>query len=68
MQLATYEIHPEIGVAQLGNSATDFDLAPDEDAGMPIEVAPLFRTDLERLSLRRRIFRPSHTGHVKALH
>lgn len=32
-----YEIHPQIGVARLGNSRTDFYLAPDEIGGLPLE-------------------------------
>ncbi len=35
--MATYKIHPGIGIARLGNSETDFYLAPETPAGQPIE-------------------------------
>lgn len=34
--MATYEIHPRIGVARLGNSPTDFYLAPNRTGGLPV--------------------------------
>jgi L-Lysine epsilon oxidase N-terminal/L-lysine epsilon oxidase C-terminal domain len=33
--VATYRIHPGIGIARLGNSDTDFYLAPETPAGLP---------------------------------
>lgn len=33
--MATYRIHPGIGIARLGNSETDFYLAPETPAGLP---------------------------------
>ncbi|HWA61125.1 MAG TPA: LodA/GoxA family CTQ-dependent oxidase, partial [Caulobacteraceae bacterium] len=33
--MATYRIHPGIGIARLGNSDTEFYLAPETPAGMP---------------------------------
>jgi hypothetical protein len=33
--VATYRIHPGIGIARLGNSETDFYLAPETPAGLP---------------------------------
>ena len=33
--MATYKIHPGIGIARLGNSDTEFDLAPETPAGLP---------------------------------
>jgi L-Lysine epsilon oxidase N-terminal/L-lysine epsilon oxidase C-terminal domain len=35
--MATYKIHPGIGIARLGNSETDFYLAPETPAGLPLE-------------------------------
>lgn len=35
-----FEIHPRIGVARLGNSLTDFYLAPTETGGLPIACDP----------------------------
>lgn len=35
--MSTYEIHPRIGVARLGNSPTDFYLAPETIGGLPIQ-------------------------------
>ena len=35
--MTTYQIHPRIGVARLGNSTTDFYLAPDEIGGLPLQ-------------------------------
>ena len=35
--MSTYKIHPGIGVARLGNSDTDFYIAPEVPAGLPIE-------------------------------
>jgi hypothetical protein len=32
--MATYKIHPGIGIARLGNSDTQFYLAPDTPAGL----------------------------------
>jgi L-Lysine epsilon oxidase N-terminal/L-lysine epsilon oxidase C-terminal domain len=34
--MATYKIHPGIGIARLGNSETEFYLAPQTPAGLPI--------------------------------
>ncbi|WP_415919897.1 CTQ-dependent lysine 6-oxidase LodA [Tateyamaria sp. SN6-1] len=34
--MQSYEIHPRIGVARLGNSITDFYLAPTETGGLPV--------------------------------
>jgi hypothetical protein len=34
----TYKIHPAIGIARLGNSPTDFYLAPETCGALPIEV------------------------------
>ncbi|MFK7946053.1 MAG: CTQ-dependent lysine 6-oxidase LodA [Saprospiraceae bacterium] len=34
--MITYEIHPKIGVARVGNSPTDFYLAPESVGGLPI--------------------------------
>lgn len=34
--MSAFEIHPRIGVARLGNSLTDFYLAPDRIGGLPI--------------------------------
>jgi len=55
--MATYKIHPGIGIARLGNSDSEFYLAPETPAGLPMEcdddgnqrfgpdgVAPLFVT------------------------
>lgn len=36
VRMATYEIHPRIGVARLGNSPNEFYLAPEEVGGLPI--------------------------------
>ena len=33
--MATYKIHPGIGIARLGNSDTEFYLAPETPAGLP---------------------------------
>jgi L-Lysine epsilon oxidase N-terminal/L-lysine epsilon oxidase C-terminal domain len=38
--LATYKIHPGIGIARLGNSDTDFYIAPETPAGLPQECDP----------------------------
>ncbi|HXT51776.1 MAG TPA: LodA/GoxA family CTQ-dependent oxidase, partial [Thermoanaerobaculia bacterium] len=35
--MATYKIHPGIGIARLGNSEKSFYLAPDTPAGLPRE-------------------------------
>lgn len=35
--MATYKIHPGIGIARLGNSDTEFYLAPETPAGLPRE-------------------------------
>src|SRR5208337_744861 len=35
--MATYKIHPGIGVARLGNSESEFYLAPETPAGLPLE-------------------------------
>src|SRR5258708_30610407 len=35
--MATYKIHPGIGIARLGNSDTEFYLAPETPAGLPFE-------------------------------
>ena len=35
--MATYKIHPGIGIARLGNSDTEFYLAPETPAGLPQE-------------------------------
>jgi hypothetical protein len=35
--MATYKIHPGIGIARLGNSDTEFYLAPETPAGLPTE-------------------------------
>ena len=35
--MATYKIHPGIGIARLGNSDTEFYIAPETPAGMPQE-------------------------------
>lgn len=35
--MATYKIHPGIGIARLGNSNTEFYLAPETPAGLPME-------------------------------
>jgi hypothetical protein len=35
--MATYKIHPGIGIARLGNSDTEFYLAPEMPAGLPME-------------------------------
>ncbi|KVD74394.1 hypothetical protein WS62_04975 [Burkholderia sp. ABCPW 14] len=34
--MATYKIHPGIGIARLGNSDTEFYLAPETPAGLPL--------------------------------
>lgn len=34
--MSTFEIHPRIGVARLGNSVSDFYLAPEKTGGLPI--------------------------------
>src|SRR3954469_16573677 len=36
----TYKIHPAIGIARVGNSPTDFYLAPESIGALPIEVDP----------------------------
>ena len=33
--MATYRIHPGIGIARLGNSETEFYIAPETPAGLP---------------------------------
>ena len=33
--MTTYKIHPGIGIARLGNSDTDFYLAPETPTGLP---------------------------------
>ena len=47
--MATYKIHPGIGIARLGNSETEFYLAPETPAGLPQECDadgnPLFGPD-----------------------
>src|SRR5438093_1268089 len=35
--MATYKIHPGIGIARLGNSDTEFYLAPETPAALPQE-------------------------------
>src|SRR5712691_1151072 len=35
--MPTYKIHPGIGIARLGNSDTEFYLAPETPAGLPLE-------------------------------
>lgn len=35
--MATYKIHPGIGIARLGNSDSEFYLAPETPAGLPME-------------------------------
>ena len=35
--MATYKIHPGIGIARLGNSDTEFYIAPETPAGLPQE-------------------------------
>jgi hypothetical protein len=35
--VSTYKIHPGIGIARLGNSDTEFYLAPEVPAGLPME-------------------------------
>lgn len=42
----TYKIHPAIGIARLGNSPTDFYLAPESCGALPIEVDPNGRIPL----------------------
>src|SRR5258707_5868713 len=34
--MATYKIHPGIGIARLGNSDTEFYLVPETPAGLPM--------------------------------
>ena len=34
--MATYKIHPSIGIGRLGNSDTDFYIAPETPAGLPL--------------------------------
>src|SRR4051812_47205810 len=34
--MPTYKIHPGIGIARLGNSDTEFYLAPETPAGLPL--------------------------------
>ena len=47
--MATYKIHPGIGIARLGNSETDFYLAPETPAELPQECGadgnPQFEPD-----------------------
>jgi len=43
---ATYKIHPAIGIARLGNSPTDFYLAPESCGALPIDVDPSGRIPL----------------------
>lgn len=38
--MATFKIHPSIGVARLGDSPTEFYLSPDEAGVLPIECTP----------------------------
>jgi L-lysine epsilon oxidase-like protein len=38
--VATYKIHPGIGIARLGNSDTEFYLAPETPAGLPQACEP----------------------------
>jgi L-Lysine epsilon oxidase N-terminal/L-lysine epsilon oxidase C-terminal domain len=38
--MATYKIHPGIGIARLGNSDTEFYLAPETPAGLPQACDP----------------------------
>jgi L-Lysine epsilon oxidase N-terminal/L-lysine epsilon oxidase C-terminal domain len=38
--MPTYRIHPGIGIARLGNSETEFYLAPQTPAGLPLECDP----------------------------
>lgn len=35
--MSTYKIHPGIGIARLGNSDTEFYIAPEVPAGLPLE-------------------------------
>jgi hypothetical protein len=35
VNVATYKIHPGIGIARLGNSDTEFYIAPETPAGLP---------------------------------
>ena len=35
-----FEIHPSIGIARVGNSPSEFYLAPDRIGGLPIECSP----------------------------
>ena len=37
---STFSIHPKIGVARLGNSATAFYLGPETTGGLPIDAIP----------------------------
>jgi hypothetical protein len=38
--VATYKIHPGIGIARLGNSDTEFYIAPETPAGLPQACDP----------------------------
>ena len=38
--MATYRIHPGIGIARLGNSDTEFYIAPETPAGLPFDCKP----------------------------
>src|SRR5262249_47301096 len=38
--VATYKIHPGIGIARLGNSTTEFYIAPETPAGLPQACDP----------------------------
>ena len=38
--MATYKIHPGIGIARLGNSDTEFYIAPETPAGLPQVATP----------------------------
>jgi len=40
LNVATYKIHPGIGIARLGNSDTDFYIAPETPAGLPQACEP----------------------------
>lgn len=78
----TFEIHPRVGVARLGNSQKDFYLAPDDIGGLPIacddngnvidgaEPVTTFKDKvgaIKRQAAKFRVFRTDENGQSREL-
>ena len=60
--MATYKIHPSIGVARVGNHPTEFFLAPNTIGGLPIEC---YQETGDELNVPFTQFKDEATGMIK---